>query len=269
MIKNKISIVLLVIFVVLISSQSCTFNKIKKSTDSKAKLKAAMGYYEDAKYAKALILFEDIILITRMTEEGEEVMYTFAYSYYKMKDYVLAGYYFRKYIETYPKGKYAENSQFMSAKCSYLDSPRPSLDQSATLVALQEFEIFITKYPNTEHLLEVNEYIDKLRYKLEQKSYESARLYYDIGYYNAAVTALSSSLKEYPDSKYKEEILYYIVKANFDYSENSVTSKQKERYNKTVNACVKLIEKFPETKYLKEASRIKKISEKNINKFTN
>lgn len=264
MVKTRTIFAVTAMFIVIISSQSCKFNKIKKSTDSQAKLTAALDYYEQAKYAKALILFEDIVLITRMTEQGEEVMHKFAYTYYKMEDYVLAGYYFRKYIETYPKGKYSEDCQFKSAECYYLDSPRPSLDQNASLIALQEFENFIAKYPDSPKIKEANVYIDALRHKMEQKSYNNARLYYDIGYYRAAVVALENSLVDYPDTKYKEDILYYIVKANFDFSENSIKSKQKERYGNTVDACEKLLSKFPETQYKKEISRIKKISEKNI-----
>ncbi len=263
MIKNKIFIGL---FALLISTagQSCKFYKLKKSQDSKTKLKAAMDYYDQAKYAKALILFEDIILITRMTEEGDEVLYRFANTQYKIKDYILAGYYFRKYIETYPKGKYAEEAQFMSANCYYLDAPKFSLEQEPTFIAIQEFEKFVNKYPKSEKIEECNKYLDELRYKLEKKSFENAKTYYLIGYYNAAIVSLENSLKEYPDSKYKEDIYYYIFKANFEYASNSILIKQKERFEKTVKSYDRMITKFPETKYFKEIDRLNKIALKNI-----
>jgi outer membrane protein assembly factor BamD len=210
---------------------------------------------------------EDAILSLRMTKEGEEALYKYAYSYFYMKDYILAGYYFRKYVEDYPKGKYAEESQFMSAHCYYLDAPKYKLDQSATITALQEFELFITKYPNSQKINECNEYIDMLRDNLELKSYENAKIYYDIGYYGAAGIAFQNSIREFPDTKYKEDIYYYILLSNYKYAKNSIISKQIERYEKTISSYKKLIEKFPQSKYLKEIETIFKISQKEIIKL--
>jgi len=76
-------------------------------------------------------------------------------------------------------------------------------------------------------------------------------------------------MKEYPDSKYKEDIYYYILVSNYKYAKNSITSKQKERYQKTISSYKKLIEKFPQSKYLKEAESIFKITQKELSKFNN
>ncbi len=83
-------------------------------------------------------MLEDVILSLRMTKEGEDALYKYADSYFHLKDYILAGYYFRKYVTDYPKAENAENAQFMSARCYYLDAPKSKLDQGATLIALQD-----------------------------------------------------------------------------------------------------------------------------------
>jgi len=49
----------------------------------------------------------------------------------------------------------------------------------------------------------------------------SAKLYYDMEQYKAAVTALSNSLKEYADTKYREEMMYLKLKSLFLFAENS------------------------------------------------
>jgi outer membrane protein assembly factor BamD len=251
----------------LLSLGACEFNTAKKIQDPLKRYAKAIEYYDLGKYAKTQLLLEDAILSLRMTKEGEESLYKYAYSYFYMKDYILAGYYFRKYVEDYPKGKYTEEAQFMSAKCYFLDAPKYKLDQSATLTALQEFELFITKYPNSEKIKECNENIDELRSTLEFKSFENAKLYFDIGYFGAAAIAFQNSLKEYPDSKYKEDIYYYILLADFNYAKNSILSKQKERYLKTLSSYKKLLDKFPNTKYSKDAERIYNAAKKEIDKF--
>lgn len=268
MFKNKLIFILISILVVTLF-QSCSFNTSKKIQDPKKKYAKALEYYEEGKYAKTQILLEDIILSLRMTTEGKDALYKYADSYYHMKDYILAGYYFRKYVEDYPKEQNTEISQFMSAKCYYLDSPKPKLDQQATLTALQEFELFITKYPESQKISECNEYVDKLRDKLEVKSYENAKLYYDIGYYNAATIAFKNNLRDFPDTKFKEEILYYITLSKYEYAKNSIRSKQAERYEDVIKAYDKLVEKYPKSKYIKEVKNVYSESKKNKTKSEN
>jgi outer membrane protein assembly factor BamD len=244
--------------------QSCDFNRAKKIQDPSKKYARASEYYQMGKYAKTQIMLEDIILSLRMTKEGEDALYKYADSYYQMKDYILAGYYFRKYVEDYPKGTNSENAQFMSAKCYYLDAPKSKLDQNATLTALQEFELFITKYPDSEKIQECNNLIDELRERLEKKSYENARLYYDIGYFNAATIALENNLKSFPDTQYKEDILYLIIMSKYKYAKNSIASKQQERYTDVINSYQKMIKKLPDTKYQKELNTVYTNSKKFI-----
>ncbi len=259
-----ISIILSVSFL-----QSCEFSTAKKIQDPEKKYAKALEYYEAGKYAKTQIMLENVILSLRMTKHGEDALYKYADSYYHLKDYILAGYYFRKYVSDYPKGKYAEEAQFMSAKCYYLDAPKPKLDQQATLTALKEFELFITKYPESNKIEECNNLVDELRDKLEKKSFLNAKLYYDIGYFNAASIALNNSMKDFPDTKYKEEIMYLIVKSKYKYAQNSIVTKQKERYEDTLKAYNKFTEKYPSSSYTKELNAIKKNTEKEISKLNN
>lgn len=249
--------------------QSCEFNTAKKIQDPEKKYSKALEYYESGKYAKTQILLEDVILSLRMTKSGDDALYKYADSYYHLKDYILAGYYFRKYTTDYPKGKYAENAQFMSARCYYLDAPKSKLDQQATHTALNEFELFITKYPNSKRIEECNKLVDELRAKLEEKSFLNAKLYYNIGYYNAASIALKNSMKDFPDTKYKEEIMYLIVKSHYKYAQNSIVIKQKERYEEALKAYKKFTEKYPESTFSKELNLIKKNINKEISKLNN
>ncbi len=267
--KNRISIIgLLAALILLTMHTGCKFNKQKKQTDPTLKLNAAKEYYENKKFSKALILLEDIVLITRGTDEGQEVMNMLSYSNYYVKDYILAGYYFRKYTEYYPKGKYAEEAMFMSAFCYYKDSPKTSLEQSATYTALQAFEIFISRYPKSPKIEECNKLVDELRDRLEKKSYDNAKLYYDMGYYNAASISLKNSLQSFPDTKYKESTLFYILKSSYEYAENSIGSKQKERYEAVLKDYTKFVSKFPTSEYAQEAERLKKNAEKKIEKLS-
>ncbi|GAB4281494.1 MAG: hypothetical protein Kow0068_05980 [Marinilabiliales bacterium] len=119
----------------------------------------------------------------------------------------------------------------------------------------------IGKYPTC------NELIDQLYDKLELKSFNNAKLYYNLREYKAAIIALKNSLKNYPDSRFREDILFLILKSSFLLAENSIEKKQEERYLQTKTEYYALMDEFPETKYKKDADNILEITEKKINKL--
>lgn len=92
--------------------------------------------------------------------------------------------------------------------------------------------------------------------KLEKKSFESAMLYYKTLDYKGAIVALKNVIKEYPNTLYKEEVMFTLVKANFYLAENSIDSKKSERYKQTIDAYYVFIDKFATGKYMREAESI-------------
>ncbi len=104
--------------------------------------------------------------------------------------------------------------------------------------------------------MEVKEIVDELKAKLVEKAYLSAKLYYDMREYKAAITALKNSLSHYPETKYREEQLYMILNASFNLADNSIPEKRKERFQNTLDEYYNLLSEFPDTKYKREAERI-------------
>jgi outer membrane protein assembly factor BamD len=245
------------------------FEKIRLSNDVAKKYKEAMRLYNKKDYAKALILFEDLSQKYRGREQAEELNYYYALTLYKIKDYTTARYQFKSFVDTYPTSRYAEECRYMYAYCFYLDSPASSLDQENTYRAIDALQLFINLYPKSERVVQATDYINKLRAKLETKAYENAKLYYDLGGYDltnykAAVIALQNAEIEFPDIKYAEEMNMLTVKAQYNYASNSIELRQEERYNEAVIFANDFIDKYPESKYLKEVQKLKADSEAGI-----
>lgn len=238
---------------------SCaTHQKLMKSNDMEAKYAAAMDYYEEKDYYRALQLFQQLINFYKGTDKAEKLQFYFAYAYYHEEDYVLASYYFKRFTQNFPRSQYAEEAFFLSAYCYYLDSPKPSLDQTNTIAAINELQLFIDLYPQSEKVEESTRLIEQLRAKLQIKDFEIGKLYYDMGLYEAAITSFEILLREYPDTGYKEASLFYILKSYYDYAGKSVLSKKAERYQQALDSYNELVFQFPQTEYLKEASNIQK-----------
>lgn len=248
---------LYIVLIILLLVSSCgEYEKLLKSTDYDLKKEKAKEYYKDTQYVKATELFAQILPRYRATEEAEELNWMNASSFYGMKDYIMAGSYFKTFIEQYPFGKHSEEAYFLAAMSDYNLAPKPELDQDYTNKALEGFNIFINKYPASPKVDECREMIKILEEKLVEKSYISARLYYDMHQYKAAVTALNNSLKEYSNSKYREEMMFLKLNSLFLYAENSLAVRQKERYQATLDDYYSFMEEFPKSKYSKDVNKI-------------
>lgn len=261
---NKISRFILFGFLTTLIFSCSEYQKALKSSDYNLKYEKALEYYEEEDYYRAQSLFDELVSIYKGTDKAEKVLYYYADCHYQQKDYILGAYYFENFAKTYPYSDHTEKAAYTAAYCYFLNSPRPSLDQADTRRAIEAMQLFINKYPQSELNTEAQEIIDKLRLKLETKSFESSKLYFKIGDYQAASITLKNSITEYPDSKYREEILYLIVKSNFLLAENSIVSKQGERYQNTISEYYSFIDEYPESEYLKE---IEKMYTKSVNQI--
>ena len=261
---RKITVLAILSATIFIISACSEYQKILKSSDFEAKYNKAVEYYSEEDYYRAQTLLEELLTIYKGTKKAEEVYYYYAYCYYFLDDYILAGYHFGVFAQTYPNSKYAEECNFLSAYCHYLNSPNYSLDQTNTYKAIEFLQLFINKYPDSERKDTCNYLIDKLRYKLEVKSYNNSKLYYVLSNYKAAITTIKTSLNDFPDSEFREELMYLLLRSNFLLAENSITSKQAERYQSTINEYYALIDEYPNNENVKEAEKIYEQSVKKL-----
>ena len=263
--KYSIFKIFAVVISLVVLSSCGGFNKLLKSSDYDLKYEKGFEYYNKGKYSKALQIFEQITTVYRGLEKGEKLMFYYAMTNFKVKDYYSAGYYFRKFASTYPHSEYNEEAMYMGAYCYYLDSPKPSLDQESTNMAIAEFELFISKYPNTAHKDSCNLLLDELRHKLQVKSYDNAYLYYKLGYYKAANVALKNSISDFPDSPFKEEILYYSAKSMYLYADMSVLDKKRERFRDAQRDLNEYTRVFPDGKFIKDVNKMINNTQEELN----
>lgn len=250
--------VFLLLLVVTLFSTACSdFSKIQKDKDPEKQFTAAMDYYKKEDYVKAQLLFEQLAASAlRGSEKSQDIFYYQAMTNYKMGDYIVAGYQFRTYHRSYPTSERAEECLYLSAYCHYLESPPYSLDQTDTRDAINEFQYFIKLYPQSTRVPECNKLVDKLHEKLEKKAYMIAKQYLRIGDYRAASAAFGNMLHDYPDTKYREEILYLTVKANYQLTLNSIPSKIDERVATTIESYSKFKAAYPVSPYSEEVESL-------------
>lgn len=234
------------------------YQQVLKSKDLEFKLSKALEYYNDGDYNKAYPIFDELISLYRGTEKAQEVYFYYANTLYKQKDYILAGYHFKNFYKTFPQNENADEAAYLTAYCYYLEAPSHSLDQAYTFKAINELQLYINTHPGSENIERCNGYMEELRGRLELKSYEIAKQYYKTRKYKAAMTAFTTTLREYPNTPYREEAMYLKAKAAFKLAANSVTDLQEERFIEANTALNDLEEVYPDSEYLPELRKLNK-----------
>jgi outer membrane protein assembly factor BamD len=259
---------ILSVAIAFILSGCSEYNKVLKSTDINYKYTKAKEYYDSSYFYKSLPILEELIGLTRGTQLAEDVYFMYAKSHYGVKDYYLANYYLKTFTKTFTNSTKAEECLFLAAECSYQLSPAYSLDQTDTRNALDEYQIFLDKYPNSHLKDSANHQMDRLNMKLERKAYENAYQFAKTLKYKAATSALQDFVKEYPGSIYREEAMYLIVKCQYMLADGSIEEKKLERMRAVAQNYRTFATAFPESKYLGDAENYFRKSEKQVEKLS-
>lgn len=253
--KTIKTIVFFALTIVLLTSCD-NVNKLLKSNDSEAKYQAAVKYYDAAQYTQAIQLFENLFVQYHGKEHAEDIAWRYSMALYKTKDYLTAGYQFRNFFKRYPYSQYAEEALFLSAMCKYNESPEYNLDQQQTKEAIQAFESYLDRFPQSTHVPEINQYLDELRGKLMRKDYEIAYGYYETEQYHAAYVSMARFIGEYPDSPYRERAMFYMLASGYEYGIGSTEEKKKERLERVISDFDRFATLFKDSKYIREAQQI-------------
>ena len=245
------------------------YNKVLKSTDYNYKYEYAKRAFEEGKYTQAYTILEDIVTVFKGTDKAEESLFLLGMSYYENKDYLSSGSYFRTYYQHYPKGKYAELARFYCGYGYYLDSPETQLDQTGTVKAIEELQNFLEFFPKSDKVSIAQNAIFELQDKLVKKELENATLYYNLGNfmgnnYESAVIVAKNALKDYPYSKYKEQLELLILKSRFQEANQSTDEKKEDRFRVVIDEYYSFINDFPESDNRNEADNIFKIASKHV-----
>ncbi|SNR15536.1 outer membrane protein assembly factor BamD [Tenacibaculum jejuense] len=229
------------------------------TTDEQYKM--AIKMYEAEKYSRALRLFEKITPSYRGKPQMERIQYMVANSNLNEKNYGIAGYYFGRFSDNYPKSSKREEADFLSALSYYKATPSYTKDPTNINKAIDAFQSFIDKYPDSPKLAEANKYYQELRYMLESKAFDIAKNYYntaetDPRNYRAAIVAFDNLLSDFLGTTYKEEALFYRLKAAHDLAVKSRVKKRGERTKVALKAYEKLKRNFPKTRFEKESEEM-------------
>ena len=88
----------ILLIAVLVLGSCSEFQKVVKSDDYQLKFDRANQLFDNQKYNKSIVLYEQIYQNSPKSDQGQVSYYRLAKSYYNLGDFYMAGYYFNSFI---------------------------------------------------------------------------------------------------------------------------------------------------------------------------
>ncbi len=262
-----VSLATLVVSLIFVSCGE--YQAILKSQDSELWFSKGMEYYAKGDYDKSANLLGGILARYAGTSKYDTIVITYASSLVKLRDYYTAAHYYTDYVKIYPSSPKCEECQYMAGYCYYKMSPKVDLDQQDSESAIEELSLFVNLYPENPKVPDAERMIQEMEDKLALKSFNSAKLYFDLGNYmgnnyQSAVITAQNCLKKFPDTKHREELCFLILEAKYIQADRSTLRRQAERYRDAIDEYYSFINEYPASKHKSDADKIHEKSEKGL-----
>ena len=212
--------------------------------------------FEEGKYEQAAAYFQGVFSFGRTHQWAADAQLYLARSYRANKEYLLAANEYERFTRIYRSDPRLAEANYEWALTYYDLSPDAPLDQSDTKRAIQEFQLFMDRFPADSLIDEAQKRIVDLRTKLAQKQYETAALYERRDLYEAAALSFEAVFEEYPDTPWAQQALLGAIRSYIAYSDQSISLRQPERLQLAVRNYDRLTQIFEDSPYLKEAEAL-------------
>ena len=253
---KKFTLNLIVVAAVAALFLSCSgLGKVVKSGDPELIYQTALKLYRAEKWTRASDMFEACQGYYVGSEREDSIAFFYARSKFKDRDYHEASLGFDEFRRKFGRSAFIEDAEGMYALCEYYMAPEPSRDQTLTAKAIVSLNNFMERYPDSERNEAFRGIIEELTGRLHEKNFLNAYSYFKTEKYKSAVVAFRNALKNYDETPYREQIMYYIVVSNYRLAHNSVAEKQADRYLSMLDSYYSFIEEYKESKYSKELAR--------------
>jgi outer membrane protein assembly factor BamD len=152
---------------------------------------------------------------------------------------------YREFLTYYPTNPKADYAQYKLAMTHFNQMRGPERDQTQTKDAIQEFQTFIERYPNSPLLPEVRSTLREARDREDQAAYAVGLFYYHVNWYPGAIDRFQSILKNDPDYTYRDAVLFYLAESLVKLKRPAEALPYYER----------LVKQFERSEYLEDAHK--------------
>lgn len=217
-----------------------------KSGTIDEKYTEAFKLYDQGKYPKAITLFTNILPNLQGSSREDTILFHIGKAHYNRGDWEMSSQYMNEYRNKFARSVFTQQAEYLYAMSFYNLSLVPEKDQTQTRLAITSFNEYMNRYPSDTANIDLEKKVEELNGKLYMKTFLNAGLYYKLGHYNSAISALKTALKDNPEIPNRQEMMYLIVRSWYDYARGSIPSLQQDRYLKMIDAYYNFKMEYPD-----------------------
>jgi outer membrane protein assembly factor BamD len=120
---------------------------------------------------------------------------------------------YREFLTFYPTNDRADYAQYKLGMTHYKQMRTSQRDQTESKAAVQEFETFVERYPNSTLMPEAKEKLREAKDRLSLHEYEVGVFYFKQRWYPGAIDRLKGLLKSDPGFTTRDGAYYYLAEA--------------------------------------------------------
>jgi len=180
---------------------SCAVRETLVPLEAKDEFERALSYYETRKYDRAIEAFERVLFYHPSSEYVDDAQYWLGRTYLERKESDQAIVEFDYLIRHFPNSPRLEDALFYRAKALLESAPNYEKDLSGLKRAIQSFDEFLTRFPNSAYTDDVKREILAARNRLARKELENGRLYGKLKEPQAALLYYQYVIETYPETE--------------------------------------------------------------------
>jgi outer membrane protein assembly factor BamD len=203
----------------------------------------AMKLYNDRNYFDAIPAFTEFKEKFPLSPYAVLAELYLGDSHFHKEEYVEAIHTFENFRRLHPNNKSVPYSIYMIGLCYYKQILTIDRDPTNAQMAAEQFKQLIELYPDSPYTGLAQFKLSESRRVIAEHEFFIGKFYLQYKNYNGAINRFNTVLKEYPYSIPRDEVIFYLGKANY-------LSENKQRGEKFLQY---LIKRYPNSLYVPEA----------------
>ena len=192
-------------------TMNCSSNSVYIEEDLTPTFNKALKLFYKGKYLRAKDKFEYIIMTDPGSKLANESQYYKGESLFQIKEYDEARITFEQYVRFTNNIEKIEISRYRICECAIYSTNSYQRDQRHTKRALEQLQMFLEDFPQSELVQDAEKAITELRIKLAEKDFEVGRLYLKLEEYESALIYFRSVLNNYYDTDFADDARIGII----------------------------------------------------------
>lgn len=226
-----------------------------------------MVAFNDGRYTRAAQYFQGVFDFGRTHEWADDARLQLARTYRMNRDYILAANEYSSFSSMYRGDERVPIAEFERAMTFYERSPAIELDQTSTRRGIDVFNLYIQRFPQHDSVNVAMLRVGELRQKLADKQFHAAGLYERRGLYEAAALSYELMFDKFPDTPLADDALLGAIRCYIEFSERSIEQRQAERLETAINHFERLVQIFPDSDLINEASELRGEAESRLERL--